>query len=328
MSIKLRQLSHLLALEEHGSFSRAAASLHISQPALSRSIQSLEAQIGVPLFLREGHGVVPTDLGRVLVERARQITRMADDLHDDLLGNPAVARRELVIGAGPFPAETIVSRAVAGFIDAHPRFRLRIDIRNWDEFLPRLRNHELDLFVAETSTLEQEVDLLVEPFSRHPLYLVARAGHPLAGRRGGIDLGEILSWPMAAMARIPPRLLEPALAAIPRTPNSLRDLNAFPALSCSDFSLVKHVVSGSDLVMATSLPCVAGELERNEMVVLGSAPWLQLNYGVVSLKSRPPLDMIAMEFRALLASAEQAVLREEAALVARWVPAASDMPAG
>lgn len=323
MSIKLRQLSHLLALDEHGSFSRAAVFLHISQPALSRSIQGLEAQIGAPLFLREGHGVVPTDLGRILVERARQITRMADDLHDQLLGSPATARRELAIGAGPFPAETLVGRAVVGFIGAHPQFKLRIEVRNWDELLSRLRGHELDLFVAETSTLEHEADLQVEPLARHPLYLLARAGHPLAGR-AQVGLGEILGWPLATMARVPPRLLEPALSAIPRSAGGTRDATGFPALLCSDFSLVKQIVAASDMVVAVSLPCVARELERNELVVLGAEPWMQLNYGIVTLRSRPQLNVAAMEFRAFLAEAEQAILDEEATLIARWAGEASN----
>ena len=163
--MNLHHLKVFLAVAEAGSISAGAERLHISQPALSRSIQGLEAQVGAPLFLREGHGVVPTDLGRVLVGSARQITRLADDLHDRLLGSPGGIQQELMIGAGPYPAETIVSRAVAAFIDAHPRFKLRIEIRNWDELLPRLRNRELDLFVAEIRTLEQEADLQVEPLA-------------------------------------------------------------------------------------------------------------------------------------------------------------------
>ena len=71
MPIKRPQLQHLISLDQHGSFIQAASSLHITQPALSRSIQGLETQVGAPLFLREGHGVVPTDLGRVLIQHAR-----------------------------------------------------------------------------------------------------------------------------------------------------------------------------------------------------------------------------------------------------------------
>ena len=325
MSIKLRQLSHILALDEHGSFSRAAVSLHISQPALSRSIQALEAQIGAPLFLREGHGVVPTDLGRVVIGHARQITRMADDLHDQLLGNPAVACTELAVGAGPFPAETIVGRAVARFVGAHPRCKLRVEVRQWDELLPRLRNHEIDLFVAETSTLEHEADLQVHPLSRHPLYLFARAGHPLADRPHAV-LGEILRWPVAAMARIPPRMLEPTLSVIARARDLPGVAAAFPALTCMDFSLVKQVVLASDTVMVSSLPCVARELERGELVVLGAEPWMQLNYGIVSLRERLPSSAALLEFHALVVEAEQALVLEEAGQQARWLPTARDLP--
>jgi DNA-binding transcriptional LysR family regulator len=325
MSIKLRQLSHILALDEHGSFSRAAVSLHISQPALSRSIQALEVQIGAALFLREGHGVVPTDLGRVLIGHARQITRMADDLHDQLLGSPAVACTELAVGAGPFPAETIVGRAVARFIGAHPRFKLRVEVRHWDELLPRLRNHEIDLFVAETSTLEHEADLQVQPLSRHPLYLLARAGHPLADRPQAV-LGEILRWPVATMARIPPRMLEPALSVIARARDLPGDAAAFPALTCMEFSLVKQVVLASDTVMVSSLPCVSRELERGELVVLGAEPWMQLNYGIVWLRERLPPSAALLEFHALLVEAEQAVSQEEAGQQARWLPAAPEVP--
>ncbi|AKC86352.1 LysR family transcriptional regulator [Pseudoxanthomonas suwonensis] len=319
MSIKLRQLSHILALEEYGSFSRAAASLHISQPALSRSIQALEGQIGAPLFLREGHGVVPTDLGRVLIEDARQITRMADDLHERLLGNPVVTCHELSIGAGPFPAEALVGRAVAAFIGAHPRCKVRVEVRNWDELLPRLRNHELDLFVAETSTLEHERDLRVEPLSRHPLYFLARAGHPLAGQPYP-GLGGILRHPLAALARIPPRLLEPALAALSRSVAEPVQTEAFPALLCSDHSLVKRTVCGSDAIMVSSLACVARELERGELVVLGTEPWLQLNYGMVTLGSRLAANTAVQDFRARLIEAEKAVQEEEQRLASRWVP--------
>ncbi len=322
MSIKLRQLSHLLALEECGSFSRAATFLHISQPALSRSIQALEAQIGAPLFLREGHGVVPTDLGRVLLAHARQITRMADDLHDRLVDNPAISHQELSVGAGPFPAGTVVSRAVTAFIDTHPRCKVRVEVRNWDELLPKLRNHELDLFVAETSTLEQERDLQIEPLSRQPLHFLARAQHPLAGLPYP-GLGGILNYPIAALARIPPRLLEPVLAALSRSAAKPVQIDAFPALLCTDHSVIKHAVQTSNAIMVSSLTCVSRELESGELVVLGNEPWMQLNYGLVTLDKRLTMDTTLQDFRARLIEAEKAVLEEEQRLTARWVTGAT-----
>ena len=318
MPIKLRQLHHLLALDQYGSFIQAAASLHITQPALSRSIQSLEIQAGAPLFLREGHGVVPTDLGRVLIQHARQITNMTDAMHA-VIGNQALSSQDLVLGAGPFPGNTIVSRAVASFIDTHPRVKIRVEIRNWDELLPRLRSQELDLFVAETSTLEGEPDLEVETMARHPIYFLARCGHPLAGQPV-LDMGKVFSNPVISPSRVPPRVLEPVLAAIARTKGLQPDANAFPALLCSDFSIIKQVVTGSNAIMASSLSSVRPELERGELVVLGAEPWMHLHYGLVMRKSTQPVSSAILTLRDYLVEAERLVSEAEEALIARWVP--------
>ncbi len=317
MPIKLRQLNHLLALDRHGSFIQAAASLHLTQPALSRSIQSLETQVGAPLFLREGHGVVPTDLGRVLIQHARQITRMTDSLHE-VIGNPALNSQDLVLGAGPFPGNTLVSRAVARFIDAHPRIKIRVEIRNWDELLPRLRSQELDLFVAETSTLEEETDLDIAPMARHPIYFMARFGHPLAGQ-AILDMGKIFSHPVISPSRVPPRVLERVLSAIARADGlQLSGANAFPALLCSDFSIIKQVVANSNAIMACTLSSVHTELERGELVVLGAEPWMHLHYGLVMRKTPQPVSGAILTLRDYLVEAERVVCEEEKALLARW----------
>ena len=318
MPIKLRQLNHLLALDHHGSFIHAASSLHITQPALSRSIQSLETQVGAPLFLREGHGVVPTDLGRILIQHARQITHMTDAMYE-VIGNPALNCQDLVLGAGPFPGNTIVSRAVARFIDAHPRVKIHVEIRNWDELLPRLRSQELNLFVAETSTLERESDLMIETMARHPIYFLARPGHPLANLPV-LDMGKVVGYPIVSPSRVPPSLLDPMLSAIAHTTGVQPEANAFPALLCSDFSIIKQVVSSSNAIMASSLSSVCTELERGELVVLGAEPWMHLHYGLVMRKTTQPVSSAILTLRDYLVEAERMVGEEESALVARWVP--------
>lgn len=270
------------------------------------------------MFLREGHGVVPTDLGRVMIDHARQITRMTDILQNEVVGNRALACEELLVGAGPFPAEMMLSRAVTRFVDEHPRLKLRVDVRSWDELLLRLRNHELHVFVAETSTLEHEPDLHIEALGNHPMYFVARAQHPLAAQ-GPQGLDSVLPYPIAALARIPPRVLEPVLAALPGTSGAHAALRAFPAVLCTDLSMIKRVVAGSDAIMVTSLSCVARELERNEFVVLGTEPWLQLRYGLITLKAAPPASSALLMFREYLAQAEREATEEDRSLVARWV---------
>lgn len=67
--IDLRRLRHFSALVQHGNFHRAADALHLTQPALTRSIQALEAHVGAPLLTRHRTGVEPTELGRLLLRR-------------------------------------------------------------------------------------------------------------------------------------------------------------------------------------------------------------------------------------------------------------------
>ena len=172
-------------------------------------------------------------------------------------------------------------------------------------------------------TLEHESDLDIEPLPSHPLYFVARAQHPLAAQRPH-GLANVLAHPIAALARIPPRVLEPVLSVLPKTSSAHAALRAFPALLCTDLSMIKRVVAHSDTIMVTSLTSVAGELERNEFVVLGTEPWLQLRYGLVKLKAGSTADTMAQPFREHVLEAERALAREEQDLIARWAPSPTD----
>ncbi len=80
MDFDLRQLRHARALAEEGSFARAARTLHLTQPALSRSIQELERRTGIKLFDRNQGRVEPTDLGRVFLAHARGLLGHAEAL--------------------------------------------------------------------------------------------------------------------------------------------------------------------------------------------------------------------------------------------------------
>ena len=73
--IEIRHLHHALALAEHRNFARAAEALHLSQPALTRSIQNLEEKMGLELFERRPKGVDPTDAGQLMLKRfSRSVT--------------------------------------------------------------------------------------------------------------------------------------------------------------------------------------------------------------------------------------------------------------
>lgn len=75
VNVEFRQAEHFLAVIEHGSLVRASSALHLAQPSLSQSIQTLERDLGAPLFHRVGRGLVPTAVGSALVAPARQLLR-------------------------------------------------------------------------------------------------------------------------------------------------------------------------------------------------------------------------------------------------------------
>jgi DNA-binding transcriptional LysR family regulator len=319
MGLELQPLRQVLALAEHGSFVRAAAALHISQPALSRSIQNLERRFGSELFLRSAAGVVPTDLGRLYIERARELLRLADELDHEAVAYGTLQSGRVNVGGGPYPIESFLGPAAVRFAELYPRVGMQLQARDWDDLLRLLRSRELDFFVAEFSTMQREHDLEIVPMpTPHALHFVARADHPLAAA-GGVKVEEMLAWPFVTPSRIPPRVLDPLLAAKRGAARSGVAQHAFPAIQCDGLAPVKRILGSSDAISASILSCISNELASGRFVLLGTEPWLHLHYGIVSLKGRP-WTQAAERFREFVLDAESIATREEEELAARFAP--------
>lgn len=318
MSLEVRHMRHVIALDEHGSFARAATALGLSQSALSRSIQSVERQIGSSLFVRTANGVEPTDSGRVFVARIRQIAQLTDDLDRDLVSERGLQSGHLHVGGGPYPAQSMLADALVRFVADYPRIVVRVMMRDWDELMRRLRAREIEFFVAETSTFGSESDLDIESLDPHPTFIIARSGHPLAGR-GPLGIADGFAYPYASLTRIPPRSLEPIRAAQRRSPDAHASYRVFPALEFNALDAVRKIVLGSDALMVAPLACVADELERGRLVVLGAEPYLAVRYGIVRLKGQP-LTAAGARFHEYVIEAERLFTQRERELLERWRP--------
>ncbi|MGZ9030238.1 MAG: LysR family transcriptional regulator [Burkholderiaceae bacterium] len=313
MALELRQLRHVLALAQHGSFGRAAAALHMTQPALSRSLKQIEWDVGKALFDRSSSGVTPTDHGLLLLRRARELVDAADALDSEVLLRRVSGAGQLTVGSGPYPAETVVPSALARFMPDNPLVGVRVLASgDWDEWLRRLRSRELDLLVAEFSTLTDEDDLEIEALDRHQVYFMGRPAHPLAGQ-SVVHPEETFAFPFVVCSRIPPRALHPMLAA--RMPGTSRQPDRpFPAIECNGLAIAKQIVEQSDAIGPFTLPSAAEELKRGRLVVLGTEPWSYAHYAIVSLKGQAP-TAAAVRFRRCLRDAEAAMSRVESRLV-------------
>ncbi len=122
----LRQVEYVLAVVERGSFTKAAASMHVSQPSLSDGIRRLEAELGVRLFHRLGRSVELTDAGRAFVGPARQLTRDRDAVFESVAVVRDLRSGTLDIVALPTLAADPLGRLVGGFRKANPGIAVRI----------------------------------------------------------------------------------------------------------------------------------------------------------------------------------------------------------
>jgi len=316
MSFDIRQMRHVIAVADHGSFVRAATTLGLSQSALSRSIQSVERLLGSSLFVRSPSGVEPTDGGRVFVARIRQILRLTEELDRDVAGERGQLGGHVHVGGGVYPSTSVLAEALARFVVAFPRVFVRVMARDWDELLRRLRAREIEYFVAEFSTLDSAIDLDVEPLQPHPTFILARRGHPLAGR-GPLGLADCFAYPIASLSRIPPRALEPIRAAQGRARDAKGVSRTVPAIEFGSLDGVKRIVLASDTLMVAPLSCVEDELESGRLLALGSEPFLEVRYGIVKLKTQP-LTLGATRFLEYVLEAERALTEREQGLRERW----------
>jgi DNA-binding transcriptional LysR family regulator len=317
MGFELQQLKQVIALAEHGSFVRAAGALHISQPALSRSIQNLERDLGSELFHRSASGVVPTERGSLFIEKVRDLLRLATDLEREARTDRSLAGGRVALGGGPYPTESFLLHATAQFMGRYPQVTIRLHLGDYEELLPRLRSRELDFFVAESSTLQREADVEVEPLARaHGLHFISRSGHPLAAR-SGLTAAEVLEYPLVSPSRMPPRLLKPMLDSQRSRLQNPAQARPLPTVRVNAVGQMIRILQSSDAVSGSILSCIGPELERKELVLLASPAWLNLEYGIVRLKNRPR-SQHAMELEELIRRAQIAAIQQEVTLLSRY----------
>ena len=194
----LVQLRHLLSLAQTGSFSKSAAALFLTQPALSRSIRALEAELGQSLFDRLGRRSEVTSFGREVVARAGQLVGAADDLRDSGAQMARGQAGTLRLGLGSGPGAMLMTPLLMFVAQQHPQLRLDIS-RGRTELLERgLRERTLDALVVDARSLAPAPDLRASETHEMRGAFLCRRGHPLTRQRGGVRFEQLRAYPMAS----------------------------------------------------------------------------------------------------------------------------------
>lgn len=268
MPIELRLLRCAISLVEHANFMRAARACKLSQPSLSRNIKDLEGRVGAQLFERAKGGVVPTNAGRIFLEHAREVMARSTDLDREMDLLRGLESGELRIGAGTYPATSIVDQSISQLVRELPKTRLHVRVDNWANLIALIKKREVDLAIIVTDALGDEPELEVTRVNRHQGYFVVRGGHPLVSAKLPLTLQDVVQFPTVMGSRLPTVLLKRFLASLYGDKPTPSIMKSFPTIACDSVEMMKTIVLGSDAVALLPVTPVAEEVRSGLMRLL------------------------------------------------------------
>jgi len=240
--VDIKRLTHFIALAEEGRFTAAAERVHLSQAAYSRSIQALESRLGMRLFDRRSRGVELTAAGRAVLQRARSLVFDSDCLIRDIELLKQGDAGEIVIGAAPVPAATLLPGLLTRLRKERPQLVVRLRLGALLQLLPQLEAQDLDFCIGDPRLIASSDHLAMVPLQKIYGSLCYRRGHPLAQARSA-GPQELRRYGIGAIS-MTRALLKPIATSL-----GFATVRSFPlAVECDDLGLLTQVVMNSDLI--------------------------------------------------------------------------------
>ena len=178
--MELRQLRLFIEVAKHKSITKAAENMHISQPALSKSLMALEDELGMTLIIRTNKTSDLTDAGKVVLEYALRMTVLVDEMKTTLIDMTNLSRGQINIGLPPFIGSLFFPRVMAKFHHAFPNIELNITEYGGARVVKSVEEGEFELGVAVLPIDEQQFS--VYPIVEEEMRLVVYKDHHLSDR--------------------------------------------------------------------------------------------------------------------------------------------------
>jgi DNA-binding transcriptional LysR family regulator len=290
--MNLRHLEHWLALADTGSFSRAAEKLHITQSALSRSIQALEEDLGGPLVDRVGKKNELTPLGRSVLERARRIVHEAQELRQGAALLQQGGLGTLRVGLGSGPGAMLMTPWLVFMARHHPTVQVTVSRGSTELQLTQLRERQLDALVVDVRRVEAAPDLNVAHVVEMRAGFVCRQGHPLLGHYPeGSPFDAVLAYPIASI---------PLSQEVARLLVDHYGPQANPAqmttLQCEDIASLLDVVGQTDAIYLGIVGAAREGMARGSLAELPMRTPLkgQARLGLITLAGRTELPALSV----------------------------------
>jgi DNA-binding transcriptional LysR family regulator len=186
----LRLFCHIVELQ---SFSLAAEEMHITQPAASLQIRSLERELGTRVLDRSSREIIPTDAGEILFRCARQILELDEQMRVEIGNLGELLGGRITVGSSTGPGEHILPALVARFREQWPRVAISLRVTDTSEVIDRVLDRELEVGVV--GALAHSKELVVRPLARDEIVFICAPDHPWAAR-GEVSFEEFLAEPL------------------------------------------------------------------------------------------------------------------------------------
>lgn len=260
-NLDLRKLHHAIVLAEETTFVRASKRLHISQPALTRSIQNLESDLDMQLFDRSLSGVMPTPEGRVVLDRGRELLHQMGSLYREIGQLKNIDSGELRLGMGAGTQNPILRQLMLALVTRHPQLTVVMEVEPVAVLVELLTRERIEFFVADKGQIRPAArkQLVMEKImSCHGGYF-ARHGHPLAGLRD-FPLERIADFPLIGCKTEDNEWHPPG-----KFEKQYFKSGKLSGIVCNDIATVKSVVLASDAILVTVDAMVADELANGSL---------------------------------------------------------------
>ncbi|OOZ40333.1 LysR family transcriptional regulator [Solemya pervernicosa gill symbiont] len=290
MNITFRQLRVFEAVARELSYTRAAESLHMTQPAASMQVKQLEGQVGLPLFEQLGKKIYLTEAGQELLQYSHAIFNHLEELEDVLEGMRGLNRGRLRIAV----ASTInyfAPRVLAAFNRLYPDVSLNLEVTNREKLMRMLDANEKDLVLMGQPP--ENLDLEYDPFMENPLVVIAPPSHPLANEK-----------------QIPMQRLEEETFVMREKGSGTRlamerffqehQIELHPGLEMTRNEAIKQAVRSGMGLSVVSTRSIELELETKRLVALDVEGFPLMRYWYIVHRKGKRLTPAAQAFRAFL----------------------------
>jgi DNA-binding transcriptional LysR family regulator len=250
--LDLTKLRYLTVLARRSNYARAAEELGISQPALTRTIQTLESQLGFRLFDRDRSRVSLTPQGQDFVDRAAVLVANAEDLERHAVLATTGKRGRVRFGIAPMPARALLPRVLTHRILEAPHLINDVVVKNVEALWPLLISGEIEFFVSAEGQVPDAPPVRVSPLGTFPVSFLVRKEHPLLTRSDASECYPVLISNHREVA-LPP---------------DLQDQTIHPPHVIEDFGTLAALTANTDAIWISSAYAVSTEMSNEELAEL------------------------------------------------------------